>query len=271
MTPIRFGACDQQLFAMLHTPAKEPRGEAVLLCNPFGQEAIRTHRLFRVMADQLARQGFHVLRFDYFGTGDSAGEDGEGELERWIQDVLLADMELRQRSQCRRVSWFGLRFGASIAALASSRAAHPVHRLLLWDPVLDGRSYLKELADAHLESCRISFGARWFIEPCLRTRAANETQSEALGFSLAPRLREQVCEVTPHRLASAEARQRFVMATPQLDGLDVLRQECKNMNKSLAITMTAEKINWTTNEAMDSSIVPLEALNSVMSLMKDRQ
>lgn len=271
MTPIRFGAGNQQLFALLHKPAKEPRGEAVLLCNPFGQEAIRVHRLFRVMADQLSRQGFHVLRFDYFGSGDSAGEDGEGELERWIEDVLLADMELRQRSQCSRVSWLGLRLGASIAALASRRATHPVQRLILWEPVLDGCGYLEELADAHVASYRVSFGARWFIEPFLRLRAANETQSEALGFSLSPRLREQLCAVTPQRLAASEARQRFVMTTPGLRGLDLLRQECKNLNISLALAMMEEKINWTTNEAMNSAIVPMQALNGMVSLMKDGQ
>ena len=269
MIPIRFGTRDQQLFALLHVPEKEPRDEAVLLCNPFGQEAIRAHRVFRVMADQLSRQGFHVLRFDYFGTGDSAGEDGEGELDRWVQDVLLADTELRQLSQCSRVSWIGLRLGASIAALASSRADHTIHRLLLWEPVLDGQAYLEELADAHTESCRTSFGARWFIEPLLRARAADEAQSEALGFALVARLREQLCAITPHRLAVAEARRRFVMAAPHLHGLDLLRQECKSLNKSLALTVLEEKINWATNEAMDSSIVPLQALNSVVSLMGD--
>jgi hypothetical protein len=55
-------------------------GAAVLLCNPFGQEAIRCHRAFRLLSARLASSGIPSLRFDYFGTGDSPGNDGEGDL-----------------------------------------------------------------------------------------------------------------------------------------------------------------------------------------------
>src|SRR5262249_23612523 len=50
-----FGA-QHQLLGALHRPQRlRPRSTAVLLCNPFGEEASRAHRMFRVLATQLER------------------------------------------------------------------------------------------------------------------------------------------------------------------------------------------------------------------------
>src|ERR1700755_53515 len=52
--PFFFGA-DDGLFGMYHAPASPPR-RAVLMCPPLGQELIRTHRLYRQLAQALAAQ-----------------------------------------------------------------------------------------------------------------------------------------------------------------------------------------------------------------------
>ena len=66
MNPFYFGSSKEPLFGAYHPPmgmaAEEP---AVLLCPPLGQEYQRTHWAMRRLADQLARTGVHVLRFDY--------------------------------------------------------------------------------------------------------------------------------------------------------------------------------------------------------------
>ena len=41
----------------------------------------------RRLADQLARTGAHVLRFDYFAIGDSAGATGDGNVKRLHDDI----------------------------------------------------------------------------------------------------------------------------------------------------------------------------------------
>ncbi|CAN5451406.1 hypothetical protein BH11PSE11_BH11PSE11_02610 [soil metagenome] len=269
MNPVRFGSAERQMFGIHHPPVSESRHEGVLLCNPFGQEAIRSHRLFRVLADQLARQGFHVLRFDYFGTGDSAGEDGEGEMEGWGRDILSADEELRRGCHCSRISWFGLRLGASMAALASRSSSTPLNCLLLWDPVVDGSWYMKELAAGHIDAARDAFGARWSFDQKLRDAAMTATESEALGFALTPELRKQLGLLSAQRLATAEAKSIALLAAPELPELAKLQKQLEYFGKPLSTHLVENKINWLSNEAMGSSIAPVELLKTVVSLLGD--
>src|SRR4051812_14593525 len=81
--------CGRYLFAWHHPaqPAKR-RGAAVVLCPPLGSDYVGVYRVWRTLAERLAALGFDVLRFDYQGTGDSAGDSAEPRrLEAWIGDI----------------------------------------------------------------------------------------------------------------------------------------------------------------------------------------
>jgi uncharacterized protein len=93
----------------------------VLLCNPFGEEAARAHRIYRVLATQLERSGYSVLRFDYSGTGDSMGESGDVSVIGWLDDIALAANELTLAVGARKLVAIGLRLGGTLAALAALR------------------------------------------------------------------------------------------------------------------------------------------------------
>ena len=73
MKPLFFGEANRRLYGVYHPPAK-PSRHAVLLCYPGMQEYNAAHWMFRRLATSLSREGHHVLRFDYYGTGDSDGE-----------------------------------------------------------------------------------------------------------------------------------------------------------------------------------------------------
>src|SRR4051812_45876715 len=119
-TPIQFGDLVSPLFGWYHPPVGVRRTGGIVLCNPIGDDLCRAHRPLRHLAERLAEAGFPVLRFDYRGTGDSAGDEHEpGRVSGWLSDIGLAFEELRARSGLARVSLVGLRAGALLAAVAA--------------------------------------------------------------------------------------------------------------------------------------------------------
>jgi pimeloyl-ACP methyl ester carboxylesterase len=139
-----FGDNSAQLFACHHPPGANASDYGAVLCYPMGHEYVRTHRLYRFLARRLVEAGFHVLRFDYFGTGDSAGEFEEARLERWVDDTAAAVSELRRRFLVRHVYAAGLRLGAAVALLAGIKHGG-LDGLALWDPVTNGPAYLDDI------------------------------------------------------------------------------------------------------------------------------
>jgi uncharacterized protein len=95
----------------------------------------------------LARAGYHVLRFDYFATGDSAGSGHEGRPDIWIDNVIDASAELREISNARSLSIVGMRLGAALALGACARELE-ARSLVLWEPVVTGKEYLDELDES---------------------------------------------------------------------------------------------------------------------------
>jgi len=148
MNPFFFGTRQRRLFGV-YSPARASAAgsgsKAVLLCPPWGQEYLRAHRAMKQLATLLNQGGVHVLRFDYFGTGDSAGEMLDASLAGWQADIETAIDELKDTTDAARVGLVGLRLGGTLAAGIAARRRKDVDSLVLWDPVVSGEAHLKEL------------------------------------------------------------------------------------------------------------------------------
>lgn len=143
--PFFFETSGQPLMGWYHPPAATPRDTCVVICPPLGYEYLASYRTLRLAAERLADRGFGTLRFDYPGTGDSAGDEHEPGLVRaWVEAVGIAADTLRQRSLASRVVVIGLRLGATIGTHAAS-ARDDVGGLVLWAPCLTGAGYVREL------------------------------------------------------------------------------------------------------------------------------
>jgi pimeloyl-ACP methyl ester carboxylesterase len=148
--PIYFPSGEHQLFGWLHHPAAAGASDwGVVICKPFGYEALCAHRSVRAFADAAAALGMPVLRFDYVGSGDSVDIDpNAGQVDLWTRDIASAVAELRRLTGVSRVCLLGFRLGALLAVLASRQC--PVEALALVAPVLSGKRYLKEIRTLQL-------------------------------------------------------------------------------------------------------------------------
>jgi amino acid adenylation domain-containing protein len=134
---------DRSLYGVFH----EPRvgltgGDAVLICPPVGQEQVRTHFVLQRLARQLAAKGVPVLRFDYYGCGDSSGDSIAATCGRWQRDIAEAYVELRRRTPAARITAVGVRLGATLLCNAASR--FDTGKVVLWDPIYRGCEYRAE-------------------------------------------------------------------------------------------------------------------------------
>ncbi len=142
-TPFWFGPDDRPLLGWLHLPADGMARGGVVLCQPLGIEAICVYFSYRMLADRLAQLGLAVLRFDYDGTGDSVGAETDPDrLESWLASLTLATDRLAATG-VGAVGMVGIRMGALLAATEAVRRGG-VDRLVLWDPCLSGRAFLRE-------------------------------------------------------------------------------------------------------------------------------
>ncbi|MBY0610821.1 MAG: alpha/beta hydrolase [Beijerinckiaceae bacterium] len=116
-----------------------------IICAGHGYDALCTHRNVAVFADTLAQHGLSTLRFDYHGTGNSAGMDGdEDRIPVWLGNIAAAITFMRGVAGISEIVLIGYRLGGLLAAIAASRSPN-VTRLVLIAPPASGRLYLREM------------------------------------------------------------------------------------------------------------------------------
>jgi len=221
MQPFFFGISQKPLFGIYQAPLSGPTREAaVVLCYPAPQEYVPAYRSFRRLGTLLAGSGFHVLRFDYTGTGDSGGDSTDASLSQWRKDIGIAARELLDMSGTRKVTLVGARLGAALAAEQAAAEEMPIQDLVLWDPVVVGKEYLAELEALH---------RRLFDTKADRNRDSPlDRCGELLGYPSTSRLLEEVSHVNlldrPLRVAArvclvvTEQRDRYLDLAENLKG-----------------------------------------------------
>ena len=174
-----------RLHAVLHAPASGSPSGALLFVPPFGDEMNRSRRMVAETARELARTGQAVLVVDPFGTGDSEGDFGQATWSRWCADIraMLAWLVARGHGA---VSLWGMRLGASLA-LAASRGSEHVDRLLLWQPVVSGATFLAQVLRVRVAATAFRGGTRETVAG-LKEICRHEGHVEIGGYSICSEL-----------------------------------------------------------------------------------
>ena len=203
---LRFTAGNR--FCLLHATDRRAVG-AVLYVHPLAEEMNKSRRMAALQARALAASGWLVLQVDLFGCGDSDGDFGDADWQRWLADVDEARDWLRTETGHEPVLW-GLRAGCLLASAAASRARARAE-LVLWQPVVSGRQHLTQWLRLNVASRLLDASAadRSGTRELHARFAAGETV-EIAGYRMAPALvaglgnAELAPPATPARIAWLE-------------------------------------------------------------------
>ena len=261
MNLLFFGSTSRQLFGAYHSPPASVAGRgAALLCPPWGPEYLVSHRIFRRLAVRLSEGGYHVLRFDYFGTGDSAGEREDGDLESWQDDAEVALEELRDMSGFASVATFGIRLGAVVAwRLATSRP--DVHTTVLWDPVANGTEYVRELRAAQAES------DRWQVTP-LRRHASMEQGQDLLGFPLTAAMHASIEAVRPDTFTQPTKAHVKLFFSDARPGQESLHAALHAAGTPFHAEIIPGQTPWREDEGVGAGKLPVLVLERMVEILR---
>ena len=247
MEPFYFGP-DRRLFGIYHPPHPGRQRDGIVLCQPIAHEYCRTHRAFRNLAQQLARAGCAVLRFDYSGSGDSLGDGADVRLADWVADVAAAIEELKRRSGVARVTLVGLRFGAAVAALTAA-SRQDVSAVVLWDPVVSGAAYLAQL---------IGLNGAW-----LAGRGGIDRDSWLVGCPMSDAMRADVMAVNLVGLDAAKF-PRIIVFVSDLGVVDAAwAHGIRALYGANAFSVVAPAADWNNPETVHTALLPQQILQAI--------
>jgi|MTBAKSStandDraft_2_1061841.scaffolds.fasta_scaffold55995_2 exosortase A-associated hydrolase 2 len=194
-TSLFFPNNNYQLFGVLHEPGENSRKEGFVFVHPFAEEKLWAHRVLVNFARVLAKEGYTVLRFDFMGHGDSDGDFQDSSVETRLSDIEAALHTLKtQSSGLNMVGILGLRFGATLAALAAEQFPG-INKLILWEPVLEGDSYMQQILRSNLATQNAVYKEiRYTREQLIRILIEGKTINFD-GYELAYPFFEQVSSI----------------------------------------------------------------------------
>jgi esterase/lipase/acyl carrier protein len=255
-----FGPTEKRLFGCYHPPQNGiVRDCGIVLCYPMGQEYIRSHRSFLQLAALLSRKGFPVLRFDYYGTGDSMGDCEDGNIQQWIFDVSTAIDEIRKRSRFSRTCLVGLRIGGTLSALASVQRSD-VDSIVLWNPVVQGAAYVKELKTLQKSMLKHSYVNS-------RTEQKNKSFTEILGFRIHNDILSDLQNINLLKMNQRPARNIFIIENSEDHAIKQLKDQFLSSSEHLKYKCLPDPKIWL--QEPNRGLIPNGTLQSVISWISE--
>jgi pimeloyl-ACP methyl ester carboxylesterase len=205
---------------------------------------------------QLAAVGYEVLRFDYYGSGDSAGEGDECTIEQCLEDVGTAIDELKDMSGVQNVTLVGLRVGATLAAIAAASRSD-IESLVLWDPVISGRRYLEDMQRVE---------EAWF-----RQRPGglgNRDRAELFGFPLTQKLTQGLEGMDIRSVPRWSAKHVFVLVSDERPGELVWPEHLAKLPVKSTYRVVPGGGDWEAPGAINRSLLAHNMLQAIVELMR---
>lgn len=216
---------------------------------------MHSHRAVRQLAALTARNGLPTLRFDYYGTGDSGGDGLDVSMAQCEDDARTAIAELKDVSGVPKVFLVGLRVGASVAVNVA-RGRFDVSRMVLWDPVVRGRVYLRELSARHREIMNsVRPDREW----------SNNDKEGLCGFPVSERFRDELDSIDLTVNVAKPEKGVLVAVCESNDSYTELQISYERRDLDCAWQHVAGSRIWEEKTLAAHELVPTETLRGIVA------
>lgn len=187
MKPFFLDSQSGPLFAVYWSPVDREPSRVFLHVPAFAEEMNKSRHMVALQAKALAEQGFAVLVLDLFGTGDSCGDFAEATWEYWLADIAAGIAWLKQQG-VDSVDLWGLRTGALLAMDYVARNPDEIERLLAWQPVLNGDTFVTQFLRLRVAAAMMNSAAPQEKTSDLKKLLQQGQTLEVAGYRLNPDL-----------------------------------------------------------------------------------
>ena len=185
--PFFLDASPGKRFCLYHPPAGSTLpNQAFIYLHPFAEEMNKSRRMAALQAKTFAATGYGVLQMDLYGCGDSEGDFGDATWDIWKDDVECAYRWLIQQGFTSVYFW-GLRLGALLALDYAGKAGIDSSKFILWQPVVNGKSFLTQFLRLKLVNNLMSDNVDKISNvQGFREKLATDESLEVAGYTLSP-------------------------------------------------------------------------------------
>jgi alpha-beta hydrolase superfamily lysophospholipase len=255
--PTYFGDVERPLFGWLHRPAQATIAAiGLLVCSPLGYEAVCAHRSLKHFASTAAADGIPALRFDYDGTGDSAGTDLDPDrVDAWVRSIHAAIETLKAHAGVRQVALLGVRLGATLSALVASQRSD-IAGLAVIAPVVMPKGYLRELRALALARPQPPPPPGVVVDPDLQ---------ESAGFTVSSQTRTQLMGIDLMKLERAPANV-LIIERDDMPGYDAWRDKLL----ALGANVQSHRLPGFTEMMLDSheTVIPWSMIDATREWLR---
>ena len=260
--PVYFTSVNERLFGVHYCPQKhqQSKSHAVLICAPLGHEYSRSHRNLQQFALQLGKLGFDVFRFDYVGSGNSSGAQGEALESDYINNIKDAADFIRQKSQSQKLSVVAMRMGTPLAVSADiSNLEH----LILWDPIIKGANYISLLESFHI-------AALTKLER-FRVKRKPSALPQLYGYKMTQAQRDSLNQVEMPYIKAIENGQQNQNAQVMITSANYQRNEPgrPDLLDNCQSFSTSDEIQWHDRLYADSAFSSPEAFKVMLNVLTE--
>lgn len=130
-------------FYLQFWPETPPRAHVIYL-PPFTEEMNRCRAMVAEQARWFTREGLSCTLLDFYGTGESPGDLTDATVAIWQQNIADTIQQLLARHPGEIYLW-GCRLGALTGFDFMQKNPDAMHKLLLWQPIADGKTLVKQI------------------------------------------------------------------------------------------------------------------------------